>query len=215
MPSKCSARDNSAPKSKIWSQYRQNQRIMTKKNITFFHNLSYFCFGNRLFPVLLSVRALLTWSPKRNKCKVFSGSRVTLPVNFACKPGLSFNPLARVTLAVGLPYLLVNMALAMEPQLRTASPAVAIKDCDAALFPNISILLQIASTIPVTSCEFERSASTLRRLNNYMRASMGKDRLSHLALLHIHYTTPVDLDTVIDCHARSHPCQLRLENLLQ
>ena len=43
--------------------------------------------------------------------------------------------------------------LAMEPQLRPASPAVAIKDCDAALFPNISILLQIACTIPVTSCE--------------------------------------------------------------
>ena len=37
-------------------------------------------------------------------------------------------------------------------------------------------------TIPVTLCECERSASTLRRLNNYMRASMGKDRLSHLAL---------------------------------
>ena len=78
--------------------------------------------------------------------------------------------------------------LAIQPQLRPASPAVAIKDCDAALFPNISILLQIACTIPVTSCECERSASTLRRLNNYMRASMGKDRLSHLALLHIYYT---------------------------
>ena len=58
-----------------------------------------------------SVRALLTSSPKCNKRKVFSGSKVTLPVNFACKPGLSFNPLARVTLAVGLPYLLVNRAL--------------------------------------------------------------------------------------------------------
>ena len=62
------------------------------------------------FPVLLSVRALLARLPKRNKGKVVSGSRVTLPENFACKPGLSFNPLARVTLAVGLPYLLVNRA---------------------------------------------------------------------------------------------------------
>ena len=34
-----------------------------------------------------------------------------LPVNFACKPGRSYNPLARVTLGVGLPYLLVNRAL--------------------------------------------------------------------------------------------------------
>ena len=63
------------------------------------------------FPVLLSVRALLARLPKRNKRKVVSGSRVTLPENFAFKPRLSFNPLARVTLAVGLPYLLVNRAL--------------------------------------------------------------------------------------------------------
>ena len=62
------------------------------------------------FLVLLSVRALITKQPKQNKRKVVSGSRVTLPENFACKPGLSFNPLARVTLAVGLPYLLVNRA---------------------------------------------------------------------------------------------------------
>ena len=32
-------------------------------------------------------------------------------VNTPCKPGLSLNHLARVTLAVGLPYLLVNGAL--------------------------------------------------------------------------------------------------------
>ena len=63
------------------------------------------------FPVLLSVRALLARLPKRNKRNVVSGSRVTLLEHFACKPGLSFHPLARVTLAVGLPYLLVNMGL--------------------------------------------------------------------------------------------------------
>ena len=63
------------------------------------------------FPILLTVRALLAGSLKRNKRKVVSGSRVTLPENFACKPELSFNPLVRVTLAVGLPYLLVNRAL--------------------------------------------------------------------------------------------------------
>ncbi|XP_078348023.1 52 kDa repressor of the inhibitor of the protein kinase-like [Oculina patagonica] len=105
--------------------------------------------------------------------------------------------------------------LAMEPELRPASPAVAIKDCDDDLFPNISILLKIACTIPVTSCECERSASTLRRLNYYMRASMGKERLSNLALLHIHYDTPVELDTVVNCYAHLHPRRLQLENLLQ
>ena len=80
------------------------------ENIKFFHNLSYFCFGNNLFSSFVICLALLPRLPKLNKRKVVLGSRVTLPVNFSCKPGLSFNPLARVTLAVGLPYLLVNRA---------------------------------------------------------------------------------------------------------
>ena len=46
------------------------------------------------------------------------------------------------------------------------SPSEAIKVCDAQLYPNIRILLQIACTLPVTSCECERSASVLRRLKN-------------------------------------------------
>ena len=61
----------------------------------------------------------LARSPKRNKRKVVSGSRVTLPENFAYKPELSFKPLARVTLAVGLPYLLVNRALEKVTMQRT------------------------------------------------------------------------------------------------
>ena len=55
------------------------------------------------------------------------------------------------------------------------------------LCPNLRIHLQIACTIPATSCECERSASALRRLNKYTRASIGKERMANLALLHIHY----------------------------
>ena len=99
----------------------------------------------------------------------------------------------------------------MSLQLRPAYPAAAIKDCDIDSFPNISVLLQIACTIPVTSCECEQSASVLQQLNNYMRASMGKSCLSHLALLHIHYDAEVDLDKVVDCYAHLHPRRLELE----
>ena len=67
---------------------------------------------------------------------------------------------------------------------RPSSPAEAIRVCDPDMFPNISILLQIACTIPVTTCECENSASALRRLHNYMRATMGKERLSSLAQIH-------------------------------
>ena len=97
---------------------------------------------------------------------------------------------------------------------RPSSAADAIKECDKDMFPNIYILLQIACTVPVTSCECERSASGLRRLNNFMRASMGKDRLSNLALLHIHYDFCIDLDKVVDSFAKLHPRRLEFECIL-
>ena len=78
---------------------------MTQKTSSSFTICHIFVLEINYFPVLLSVRALLARLPKRNKRKVVSGSRV------ACKPGLSFNPLARVTLVEGLPYLLLNRAL--------------------------------------------------------------------------------------------------------
>ena len=60
----------------------------------------------------------------------------------------------------------------MPENLRPESPAQAIDDCDTDMYPNFFILLKIACTIPVISCECERSASALRRLHNYMRASI-------------------------------------------
>ena len=81
-----------------------------QENIKYVHNLSYFCFGNKLFSSFVFSSCFNRKVPKRNKRKLVSGSRVTLPVNFACKSGLSFHPLGKVTLAVGLPYLLANRA---------------------------------------------------------------------------------------------------------
>ena len=57
----------------------------------------------------------------------------------------------------------------------------------------------------------ERSASALRRLHNYMRASMGNSRLSSIALLHIHYDMDVDLDEVVTRYAHLHPRKLELD----
>ena len=93
------------------------------------------------------------------------------------------------------------------------SPSEAIKVCDAQLYPN-RILLQIACTLPVTSCECERSASVLRRLKNYMRATMGNERLANLALLHTHYDQHTDTERVIDIYAQMHPRRIELETLL-
>ena len=93
----------------------------------------------------------------------------------------------------------------MPKEKRPKSPAEAIKECDPMIFANISTLLQIVCTLPLTSCECERSASTLRGLYLYLRAIMGQERLSSLALINIHYTKHVDLDRVTDIYASIHP----------
>ena len=62
----------------------------------------------------------------------------------------------------------LNLALAVTHPPNDC--ATSIKKCDRTFFPNIFVLLQIACTIPVTSCECERNASVLRKLHNYLIA---------------------------------------------
>ncbi|XP_041364202.1 52 kDa repressor of the inhibitor of the protein kinase-like [Gigantopelta aegis] len=63
--------------------------------------------------------------------------------------------------------------LPLSPDQRPSmAAAAAMKVCDDDLFPNIFVLLRLCCTIPATSCECERSASALRRLNTHLRASM-------------------------------------------
>ena len=93
------------------------------------------------------------------------------------------------------------------------SCAKAIKECQRESFLNLHILLQLACTIPVTSCECERSASALRRLNTFMRASMRQYRLSSLALMHIHYDIPVDVEQTVDYVATRFPRKLQVKSM--
>ena len=53
------------------------------------------------------------------------------------------------------------------------------------LIPNIFKVVQILATMPVSSCEAERSFSALRRIKNYMRTKTGQARLSSLTLFHL------------------------------
>jgi len=67
------------------------------------------------------------------------------------------------------------------------SCAKALKRCNEDEFPNIFTLLKILSTLSVTSCDYERLFSAMRRrLNAYMRCTMSENRLASLALMHIH-----------------------------
>ena len=72
-----------------------------------------------------------------------------------------------------------------EPDQSPDSPICALNVCDNRLFPNISTLLRILSTIPITSCETERTFSALCRIKPFLRTTMTEDRLGGLTLLHI------------------------------
>ena len=67
------------------------------------------------------------------------------------------------------------------------------------LCPTIARLQQLLATWPVTTCSCERSISALRRLKTYLRSTMQQERLSSLAILHVHgYNVgPIDKDKVI------------------
>jgi hypothetical protein len=69
-------------------------------------------------------------------------------------------------------------------------------------FKTLELLLQISMTLPVTTASCERSFSCLKRVKNYLRSTMGHERLSSLALISIErdlsHPDSVDIEKVID-----------------
>jgi hypothetical protein len=65
-------------------------------------------------------------------------------------------------------------------------------------FPNIHKVLKVLLTMPVSTASAERSFSGLRRLKTYLRSTMTEQRLTGLALLHIHRSHVIDIDQVLN-----------------
>ncbi len=84
----------------------------------------------------------------------------------------------------------------------------------ASTYPNIFTALRILGTIPITSCECERSISSLRRLKTFLRTSMGQDRLNSLALMHVHRNIPINDEEIINMFSQRHPRRIQLSNIL-
>ncbi|XP_060849735.1 52 kDa repressor of the inhibitor of the protein kinase-like [Rhopalosiphum padi] len=74
----------------------------------------------------------------------------------------------------------------------------AYSNCNKNFFPNISFLLKVLATLPVTTVTPERTFSTLKRIKNYLRNATGEDRLTGLALLSVHRNIVVDPEEVIN-----------------
>jgi len=79
---------------------------------------------------------------------------------------------------------------------RPKSLAEAMKHCCHLSLPNIFTLLKLFATLPLSSCTCERSASSLKRLHNYLRCTQTEDRLTALALIHTNYDYNFDIDTI-------------------
>ena len=83
------------------------------------------------------------------------------------------------------------------------SPIDYLSHATESMYPNIHCILRIFCSLPVTTAECERSVSVLRRLKSYLRSSMGQERLSSLALLHVKHSMTIDLDAVISSFVRT------------
>ena len=80
------------------------------------------------------------------------------------------------------------------------------------VFTEVYHLIKVAMTIPVTSATAEHSFSVLKRIKTYLRATIGQERLTHLAVLLIEreLSKNIDLDSVIDHFHAMHPRCMQL-----
>jgi hypothetical protein len=76
--------------------------------------------------------------------------------------------------------------------------------------PAVTTLLRLFGTIPVSNATAERSFSALKRLKTYLRSTMGEERLTGLALLHVNKSTEVDPDDIIELYASKKDRRIRL-----
>lgn len=63
--------------------------------------------------------------------------------------------------------------------------------------PEMNKLLNILWTIPVNTCQCERSFSSLKRIKTYLRNTTGQVRLSGLALLNIEREFSINYEEIV------------------
>ena len=104
--------------------------------------------------------------------------------------------------------------LECDEKLRPKTIASSLKKCSKDMYPNLSVLLKLAATLPVTSCECERSFSVLRCLRTWLRASMTTKRFSSLAIINIHREVQIDYKHAVKIFLELHPRTLNVSNLI-
>ncbi|XP_065189566.1 52 kDa repressor of the inhibitor of the protein kinase-like [Sycon ciliatum] len=126
---------------------------------------------------------------------------------------LSFVKDAEDDLPVGCSFITFQAELDIFHTVLTKCPAnqrpTSLTQCakmaDESLCKGVAQVLTLLATLPVTTCTCERSISSLRRLKTYLRSTMTGERLTGLALLHVHYAMPVDKNEVLKIFFRRSP----------
>ena len=95
--------------------------------------------------------------------------------------------------------------LSVPAEERPSSLQECLQVCTTGSYPNLTVLLTLFAVLPLSSVSCEQSASALRRLHTYLRCNQTEQRLSSLALIHVHYTHRVSVDSVCEIFMRKHP----------
>ena len=74
------------------------------------------------------------------------------------------------------------------------------KNCLIETFPNLAIILRIYLTLPVANTECELSFSALKRVKNFLRASLTQDHVCDFCIMAIEksFTKSMSFEGIID-----------------
>jgi len=91
-----------------------------------------------------------------------------------------------------------------------------LQACDSMTFPNIHVLLRLALTLPITSCESERSFSQLKLVKTARRSTMTTSRLGDLTLMKINrnYSDQLHIKDLVQTFSQMHSRRMKLPFIL-
>ena len=101
-----------------------------------------------------------------------------------------------------------------EPIPSSINLSECISHADEDTFPNIFTLLKIGCTLPVGSCEAERSFSCLRKVKTYLRSTIGQERLSGLTLMNMNHSMEISLERICQMFIGRHKRRMFSSSIL-
>ena len=90
----------------------------------------------------------------------------------------------------------------MDPNMTPQTLVETLDHANSQFYPGVYVALVTLLTYPVSTCTAERSFSSIKRLKFPPRSTMTDERLSSLAILHIHKRKNVDIDRLVTEFAR-------------